>query len=865
MTPGRRPKLIRPPLFYQLPLELDSLAGHVFADDGPHTLLFGPAPRCRVVRGGRPGSDGDVLQVGCVWAKIDYGKVEGGTAGAVSRIRDFPLRPSVSVATGYGRQLFYAFNSPLTDVQLPEWSELMAGLREALAATGDVNPAAVLVLPGSLNHEDPLSPAPCELSDDSAWVRYSPEEVKESVRHALELRRATRPGLWALSGRERDAAVVLEERGASPELIEAVIAGTGPAGATAVSGENAEHERDLWVAESLLETGLEPEEIKALFRSNPHGCGSKWARERHGERYLELIVRTALAVRRKNLLGGGPTPDDDDGDTSLPPNYRLEWDGSLWYAPPASETGRAAGKPVKVSDTVMRISQILENIETGKISVVVEYLYMERVRRTTLSRAQMSDARQLVAALAGEGAPVTSNNARLVTSYLASYEHWFGPSLSRKKVTGRFGRGRSGGPFFLPGAVTAVEFEPAGPGDASLFRAFSSRAGSMHGWLEVMRALSDRSLLIPQAVVLTAFVPPLQSKLQIPNFILDVHGGTSTGKSTSLKLAAAVYGRPADPDSAILQWMNTKSAVEHAASVCGELPLFLDDAQHCPDELKRSVVYMIASGRGKGRGAGSGGSRETSAWHTVALSTSEEALHESSPHEGARGRILSLGPSPPFPAGSGAFVQSLERAATHNHGHAGEVYVRHLNGWTESEWAGWNKKYLRLRAELQREASSNVASRVSSYVAAVQLAGEIVCPLLGLPFKPEVIGAWLMLRLNGQQREQSTVLRALRALADHYVANLTHFAGDGMHSQSPKAALHGASKKGKYVGFLRSAVDAIFTAKKWSQTAVLDKIAEAGALHATEDNRHTKKVRVEGVTHRMVCVKWSALFPDDDG
>jgi hypothetical protein len=93
----------------------------------------------------------------------------------------------------------------------------------------------------------------------------------------------------------------------------------------------------------------------------------------------------------------------------------------------------------------------------------------------------MSDARHLVAALSGEGAPVSSNNARLVTSYLAAYEHAFVRGLPHKKLTSRFGRGMGGGPFFLPGLSSSVEFAPRGSGDASLWRAYSSRRGRCAG------------------------------------------------------------------------------------------------------------------------------------------------------------------------------------------------------------------------------------------------------------------------------------------------------------------------------------------------------------------------------------------------
>src|SRR5205085_7374733 len=94
----------------------------------------------------------------------------------------------------------------------------------------------------------------------------------------------------------------------------------------------------------------------------------------------------------------------------------------------------------------------------------------------------------------------------------------------------------------------------------------------------------------------------------------------------------------------------TQAAVEQVAGMCSELPIFLDDAQHCPADVKRAIIYMIANGRGKGRGGGAArGMRQTATWHTVAISTSEEPLHEASPHEGARGRILSVGGlRPPF-------------------------------------------------------------------------------------------------------------------------------------------------------------------------------------------------------------------------
>jgi hypothetical protein len=67
----------------------------------------------------------------------------------------------------------------------------------------------------------------------------------------------------------------------------------------------------------------------------------------------------------------------------------------------------------------------------------------------------------------------------------------------------------------------------------------------------------------------------------------------------------------------------------------------------------------------------------------------------------------------------------------------------------------WYRRFCAIRDELTRSNSSNLVGRVSGYIAAIQLAAEVACPLLGLRFKPDVIGPWLMLHLDEQQRDQN--------------------------------------------------------------------------------------------------------------
>lgn len=863
--PGKKPRRADPPSFLSLPLDRDQLLTEVLSRAGRQAISFGPAPRCLTPPRGMTGREHDVLQVRCAWASVEHARTKGGAVEALRRIRDFPLRPSVVVNASTAHQVYFVFHEPLRDHSLLGWSDLNRGLGVVLSAGAPPAIHQLAYLPGTVLPRDAY-PIPCTVTEEhSSWTRYSVAEVEGALRAASALSTAGPAGLVM-------TAEQLRGRGLDADVIEAIITGRDLPRQVYVSpAVGNDSGTDFRLAFFLFERGFGEDEIKAVFRAHPHGCGRGWARRRDGEGYLNSLLRNVTT--KLGAAGGSmiPTADSlgsgDSLETGLPTGYTAGEDGSIWFHPPVMDEDRKPPRPVKVCNSPLRITEIQENIDTGQISAVISFQYLGRTVSVRVSRSQMADTRQLVVTLSGVGAPITSINARLVTAYLAAYEHAFATHLPRKKVTSRFGRGRAAGPFFFPGVSSDVEFTPLGAGDASLYRAYASRRGSLHGWLEAMGAVEREGLMIPQVAVLAALVPPLQRKLQIPNFILDLHGNTSTGKSTSLKLAASVYGSPNDPDSLILQWMNTSVAIEQLAATCSELPIFLDDAQHCPSELKRVVIYMIANGRGKGRSSrsGRGGLGETLSWSTVALSTSEEPLHESSPHEGARGRILSVGGlTPAFRPGTASLVQGIERLVGENHGHAGEAYVRHLNGWTAADVSRWHRRYADIVRELLRTSSSDLMGRVGGYVASVQLAAELACPLLGLPFKPDVVGAWLSLHVDEQQKNQNLILLALRALADHYVSNLNRFAGDGRYDPAGRVSMQGVSKRHQYVGFLRSTVDVVLKSWRWNTSAVLNKIAQVDALYATEHGRHTKKVSVEAVKHRMVCVKWSALLPEDN-
>ena len=88
----------------------------------------------------------------------------------------------------------------------------------------------------------------------------------------------------------------------------------------------------------------------------------------------------------------------------------------------------------------------------------------------------------------------------------------------------------------------------------------------------------------------SSFVPPLLKILDAPNFIVDLAGRTTTGKTITLRVAASVWGNPDERagNGLIVSWDNTRVYVERASSVQCDLPIILDDSKR----VKRTKRYL---------------------------------------------------------------------------------------------------------------------------------------------------------------------------------------------------------------------------------------------------------------------------------
>lgn len=121
----------------------------------------------------------------------------------------------------------------------------------------------------------------------------------------------------------------------------------------------------------------------------------------------------------------------------------------------------------------------------------------------------------------------------------------------------------------------------------------------------------------------TAFAGALLKPCNMPFAGFHVHGNSSLGKTTGLKIAASVWG---SWDKYKRTWKATANGLEGAAALFNDGMLALDEIGDCdPKELSDSL-YLLGNGTGKQRANANGNAKTVKTWRTVVLSNGEKTL-----------------------------------------------------------------------------------------------------------------------------------------------------------------------------------------------------------------------------------------------
>jgi hypothetical protein len=200
--------------------------------------------------------------------------------------------------------------------------------------------------------------------------------------------------------------------------------------------------------------------------------------------------------------------------------------------------------------------------------------------------------------------------------------------------------------------------------------------GSLKAWTDTIRQLG--TLANGQTVrflIYAGFSSAIMPQLGLRPFVIHLHGDTSEGKTTALRLVASIYGNPTE-GQAMIRWNATETFIIRYMETLKNLPLVIDELS---SETKRnydSIVYQMESGLAKGKASRTDPNRteKQRSFRMGVFSSGETLMLNEKSLGGARIRAWEF-PGSPFGESNKPLIASIEKTISENYGTAIEHFL----------------------------------------------------------------------------------------------------------------------------------------------------------------------------------------------
>ncbi|WP_019066160.1 DUF927 domain-containing protein [Streptomyces hokutonensis] len=291
--------------------------------------------------------------------------------------------------------------------------------------------------------------------------------------------------------------------------------------------------------------------------------------------------------------------------------------------------------------------------------------------------------------------------------------------------------------------------------------------GDLQEWVKMTHDIKDQH--VAQVIISAAFAAPLIRVLGVNNFVLDVAGFSSIGKTTSCQFALSAF---AEPDAATLTCQDSMASIGHYLAMARGVPVLLDETQSMDDKDTPSLIklaYDISHGRSKAKGQKSGeGLQQTTEWETVLMVTGESSLLANTKKNGANARVITVAGKP---LADHKQAEEMAEVARRHFGLAGPAFVSHVLGQDPVTLVLRHKA---LCQALDAVTDSSIARRRGKSVAVLRLANELAHEAGLTPLVPGQV--WLDLTTGADTgNEDYQPAAALRDLLSWAVRNREKF------------------------------------------------------------------------------------------
>jgi hypothetical protein len=360
------------------------------------------------------------------------------------------------------------------------------------------------------------------------------------------------------------------------------------------------------------------------------------------------------------------------------------------------------------------------------------------------------------------------------------------------------------------------------------------------------------------------------------SFIIDFASRTSTGKTTTLRVAVSPWSNPDEhaDDSLLWNWDATTVYIERASAVLHSLPVFLDETQRAKDaNAVRKALYEVANGRGRSRGNMEGVSR-TRTWRTVMFSTGEMPATSFTNDGGTRARCIEIRELPfgRVDGQTALLVGRLKAALASNYGLAGPEFIQFILA-SKNEWEQWKAEYResveRYTALVPQQGDPAVKDRIAHYFAAIRVAAHRVHEVFGFrrDYDAAIDPVWR--EVVADTSDATGDIRALRHVVAWAHSKAQTFLGRHVQYDDaiPRQPVNGwsgrwdAGNDWKYLAFFPNVLDKVLTERGYMPEAIREAWKARGWLDIGKDRGYDKTVYIPWTREspRMIVIRRTAI------
>ena len=798
--------------------ELTQQGHHVYFQVGLQATNVGPRSR---------GKEATTVAIPGFWHDTDIAgpghkqpNLPKDLLAAQDLIFSLPLAPTMIVYSGGGFYPLWNFKRPWVfadDADREKAKALSVRLHAFTNAEGHkrgytfdqtADLVRVLRIPGSMNVKDPKNPRPVQVIYYEPANRYTPDEIEQAFPNV-----STTPAVKKVVSKHMPAAPSGQYPMADFDKVEASCAWVHHCVVDAASLPEPEWYAAVSIACLCQDGHAQVHEIsrpypdysvaetddkiaKAENNAGPRTCAnirtacggeqfcsgcSYWGKITSPIQLGATKALGMLSVLAELAIPGAPMA----AGTVIPSGYTMNYEKGTWCIDKVGKDGTSI--PFRVCSVPVVIVSRSTDVNSGTEFVELAWFKDKKWKHRIASRRTIADAREIMA-LTDFGLPVTSLTSKDLVKFLDDFEIANSDNIPLIHSSSHLGWQNDetflfGEKLLVPSddaTAEVVNFRAQDDGDAQIARGFTT-AGTLQKWTAMTNELYGYSKVL--TTVMAALAAPFIRILGAENFIVDIAGETSKGKTVTQVLAASAWGNPDQrkPNSVLHTWDGTDVWFERAAALLNGFPLILDDTKTArSEEVIGKLVYRFASGKGKARGTLTG-TRETGTWQSILISSGEQSIIDyANHHGGTKARVLSIWGSPYGNGHQGQFVKHVEMMAKGNYDHAGPMVVQFILDHRE-DWPLWQAAYGEMALHFSDKAAGNtVLNRLSAILAFFAVTIPLIhAALPGLsPTRPihEIIEElWPDVMQGAEQADKAK--DALKTLWEWAVANQAKFWG----------------------------------------------------------------------------------------